>query len=153
MVGTEAARARVRLRYALYGVLAGALWAFFQFVGGLDSLYLGLVSVLFLGLAVVRPWLVRRQVARHLGGRLDIGRAMTVRVAGGLFTTETEGLGRTEQRLDTLHAVEARPGGILVQPFPNEYLWIPAEAFASEAERAAFERALLAGAPLPDGGL
>lgn len=153
MVGTEAARARVRLRYALYGALAGALWALFRFAGGLDSLYLGLVSVLFFGLAAFRPALVQQQYARHVGDRLDLGRTATVRLAGGLLIMETDGIGRTEQRLDTLHNVDSRPDGILVQPFPNEYQWIPDTAFASPQERAAFEQALLAGAPLPDGGL
>lgn len=153
MAGTEATRARVRLRYALYGLLAGALWAFFRVTSGIDSLYLALVAVLFLGLAALRPQIVRRQVARHVSGRLDAGRTVTVRVGDGWLTTETDGIGRTEQRLDTLYAVEPREGGILVQPFPNEYQWIPASAFETAADRAAFERALLAGAPLPDADL
>lgn len=154
MVATEQARAAIRRRYMLYGGLSVALWAFFRFAGGLvDSYYLLFVGVLFVGVAGLRPWLVRRQYARHVVGRLDVGRTVSVRVADGWIATETDGIGRTEQRLDTLHAVDPREGGILVQPFPNEYQWIPAEAFVTPDDRAAFERALLAGAPLPDGGL
>lgn len=153
LVGTEAARQRVRIRYVAYALLAGALWAFFRFAGGLDSLYLALVALLFLGLAVLRPTLVRRQYARLVAGRADLGRTMTVRVADGRLVTETEGLQRSEQVLTSLHAVEPHPDGILVQPFPNEYQWIPDAAFDGPDARAAFERALLAGSPLPAVGL
>lgn len=153
LVGTARARQRVRIRYAAYGAVAAATWAFFRFVGGVDSVYLGLLAVLFLALAAVRPWLVRRQYARLLAGRADVGRRTTASVRDGWYCVEVEGLSRSEHRVEALHAVEPHAEGLLVQPFPNEYQWIPAEAFAAAADRAAFERALLAGAPLPAAGL
>lgn len=153
MRGTAAARARTRRRYVAYGLVSAALAAFYHVAAGVDSLYFLLLATLFLGLAAARPWLSRRQLRAHVAGRQDLGRTVTVQIAGGDLRVETDGVGYAVQRLDTLHAVETWPEGVLVQPYPNEYQWIPAAAFATPAERAAFERALLAGAPLPAAAL
>ncbi len=64
-----------------------------------------------------------------------------------------EGVVETAYRLAALHAVEAFADGLLVQPFPGEGVWIPADGFDSDADRRLFERALLAGAPLPSSTL
>ncbi|HEX8298556.1 MAG TPA: hypothetical protein VF594_05280, partial [Rubricoccaceae bacterium] len=99
--------------------------------------------------AVLRPVVVRRQAERVVADRPDVGRPVEVRIAAGEFDVRVEGVTHSTQRLDTLHAVHVAPEGIFVEPFRNEALFVPAEAFATPADRAAFERALLAGTRIP----
>lgn len=146
------AQRRVRLRFLAYAASMLVLWVFLH-GSGWPGFVLIYGAVVFAGAAVLRPFLVRRQAERLVDGRPDIGTAVEVRIAGGEFVVEAEGVFRSAQRLGTLHAVVPQPDGLLVEPFPNEALFIPAEAFASAADRAAFERALLAGARLPDAAL
>ena len=146
------AQRRVRLRFLAYAAVMLVLWVVLH-GSGWPGFVLIYGAVVFAGAAVLRPFLVRRQAERLIDGRPDIGKAVEVRVAGGEFVVEAEGVFRSAQRLGTLHAVVPQPDGLLIEPFPNEALFVPAEAFASPADRAAFERALLAGARLPDAAL
>jgi hypothetical protein len=152
---SQDANRRVRLRYLAYAAVMVGLWTAFYSRGPLTSTGALLLysAVVFAASAALRPVLVRRQAERMVSGRADLGHAVEARVAGGEFVVETAGVARSAQRLCTLHAVHGGPDGILVEPFPNEALWIPADAFASAADRAAFEQALLAGARLPDPAL
>lgn len=147
------AQRRVRLRYLAYAVVMAVLWIFVHGSRSGAGFVLIYGAVVFAGAAVLRPFLVRRQAERLVAGRPDIGATVAVRVAGGAFVVEAEGVYATTQTLASLHAVQPQPDGLLVEPFPNEALFIPAGAFATPADRAAFERALLAGVRLPDAQL
>ena len=149
------AQRRVRLRYLLYAVGMVVLWVGLHGAGGPrgSSVLMLYLAVVFAVLAAVRPLLVRRQAERMVAGRPDLDRAVEIRVAGGEFVVDVEGVSRGAQRLGTLHAVYTEPDGVFVEPYPNEALFVPAEAFATLADRAAFEQALLAGARLPDPAL
>lgn len=150
---TEADARRVRWRYVLYG--AGALvFAAVLFVDrSADGGFYGFVGVAFLVVGAIHPVLYRRRLGALTARRVDVGRPVTVRVTDAEFQVDVEGVSREAQVLSTLHRVEARDGGVLVETFPREAIWIPPGAFADAADRAAFERALLAGARLPDPAL
>ena len=142
-----------RRRYAIYAVVSLGLWAALRW--GLDSrdTYLPVIAAAFAVLAALRPWLVRRSVVRGLGKRTDLGREATVRASLHDLHVAVEGVSESAVRLATLHAVDAQPEGVLVELQPTQALWVPAHGFASPADRDAFERLVLAGAPLPDPGL
>ena len=149
------ANRRVRLRYAAYAAVMAAAWLGLHAVNPRSSTG-GLLlygAVVFAGAAAVRPLLIRWQAERMVSGRSDVGHDVEARVAGGAFVLDVAGVFRLEQRVATLHAVHVGSEGVLVEPFPNEALLVPAEGFATPADRAAFEQALLAGARLPDAGL
>ncbi|HEX9952464.1 MAG TPA: hypothetical protein VGB53_11890 [Rubricoccaceae bacterium] len=151
LVRTSAASTRrVQVRYGVYAAVMLATWAAGHVLtGGAPNPLLLYGSLVFAAFSVVRPLVVRRQAERLVADRPDVGRPVEVRVAAGEFDVRVEGVARSAQRLDTLHAVHVAPEGVFVEPFRNEALFVPAEAFASPADRAAFERALLAGARIP----
>ncbi len=143
----------VRRRYLLYAVGMLATWGVLhQMTGTLDPL-LPIMAVAFVVVAAARPYLVRRNIERLIQGRSDRDRPVSVRVVGDELKVEIDGVARSAMRLAALTSVEPQPEGILVRPQPYEMLWIPTEGFASDADRDAFEHALLAGAPLPDPAL
>jgi hypothetical protein len=110
-------------------------------------------AVVFAGLALFRPWMMRRQVERLVAGRADIGQLIELRVTTDAFQVDIAGVFRSSQVLRTLHAAAPGPEGTLIQPFPNEFLWVPAAVFDSADARARFDNALLAGLRIPDPAL
>ena len=150
---TKDAQRRVRRRYALYGLAALLLAAASGALGGSDAVFFALFGLAFLALSASQPALYRRRLAAAVAGRADLGRPVTARVTADELHLEVEGVSREARRLGTLHRVEPRDGGVLVESFPNQAVWIPPAAFASDADRGAFTRALLAGARLPDPAL
>ena len=151
LVRTSAASTRrVQVRYGLYAAAMLIMWAAGHVLtGGQPNPFLFYGAFVFAAFAGLRPFVVRRQAERLVADRPDVGRPVEVRVAGGEFDVRVEGVARSAQRLDTLHAVHVAPEGVFVEPFSGEALFVPAEAFASPADRAAFERALLAGTRIP----
>ncbi len=143
-------RRRVQLRYAVYAAIMLATWGVGHAVGSRGSdLLLIYGAVVFGALALFRPFFVRRQAERLVAGRPDLDRPVEVRVSGGDLVIDLPGVARSAQRLETLHAVYAEPDGVFIEPFQTEAFFVPADGFASPADRAAFERALLAGARIP----
>ncbi len=151
MLRTSAAtRRRIQLRYAVYGGIMLATWGIGRAVGSRGSdLLLVYGAVVFGALALFRPYFVRRQAERLVADRPDLDRPVEVRVSGGELVIDVPGVARGTQRLETLHAVYAEPDGVFIEPFRTEAFFVPADGFASPADRAAFERALLAGARIP----
>ena len=135
--------------YAVLTLVAAVAW--WWFVGGGWLLLLG--AGYFAAVAVLHPTLVRRRARAAGAGRSDIDRTVTARVTDADLVLDVEGVSHTAYRLDALHAVHGRDRGVLVEPFPGEVVWVPNAAFADRPARAAFERALLAGARLPDPAL
>ncbi|MDT0632920.1 hypothetical protein RQM47_12515 [Rubrivirga sp. S365] len=150
--GTRERRRTAQTRLAGYAVitLAAALaWWWFVGGGGLFFVAAGYFAVV----AALYPTLARRRARAAGAGRSDIGRAVTARVTEADLVVDVEGVSHAAYRLDALHAAEPRDEGVLVELFPSEVVWLPDGAFADRPARTAFERALLAGARLPDPAL
>jgi len=143
----------LRRRYLLYAVAMLALWGGLHLTTGTRDPLLPAMAVAFVVVVAVRPALVRRNLRALAHGRSDVGRPTTVRVVGDDLLVEIDGVSRSEVRLATLAGVEPEADGIAVRVQPTDVLWIPDAGFATAADRDAFERALLAGAPLPDPAL
>ena len=150
--GTRDRQREAQTRYVGYAALTLALAVVWWWFAG-RGWGLLLAAGYFAAVAVVHPALVRRRARAAGAGRSDIDRAVTARVTDQDFEVDVEGVSHATYRLDALHGVETRPGGVLVSPFPHEVVWLPDAAFADRPARAAFERALLAGARLPDPAL
>lgn len=150
--GTRERQREAQTRYVGYAAITLALAVAWWWFAGRGWALL-LAAGYFAAVAVAHPLLVRRRARAAGAGRSDIGRTVTARVTDRDFEVDVEGVSRSAHRLDALHAVEPRPAGVLVSPFPHEVVWLPDAAFADRPARAAFERALLAGARLPDPAL
>ena len=146
-----------RTRYVLYAAVMAALFAVLLVTGsepdGALPWLSGWMAVAFVGLAAATPWLMRRRLRRLAVGRSDLGQTMTVRALPDALDIEVPRVSQTRLWLSALHGVEPSPAGVLVLTQPRDGLWIPAAAFATADHRDAFERVLLAGAPLPDPAL
>ncbi len=141
---------RIQTRYALYAVLALVMWsAGYAFTLGVTGVVLLYWAAAFLGLALVRPYFTRRHAERLVADRPDLDRPVEITVTARDLDIRVDGVSHGTQRLDTLHAVHVEPEGVFVEPFRHQALFVPADAFASPADRAAFERALLAGTRIP----
>ena len=151
--GTRERQRTTQTRLAGYGAITLAAAVAWWWVGSRWAVPLLLAAGYFALVAVLHPTLVRRRARAAGAGRSDLGRAVTARVADGELAVDVEGVSRAAYRLDALHGVEGRDGGLLVELFPSEIVWLPDAAFDGRSARDAFERALLAGARLPDPAL
>ncbi len=152
--GTTDAHRSVRLRYAAYSAVMLVAWFFLHPISvGMAPILLLYGAFVFAVLALIRPWLVRRQIRSFVKDRPDLDRRIELRIAGGSFHINVPGVLRSEQALATLHSAVSGTDGTLVQTFPNEYMWVPASAFDSADDRTLFDRTLLAGLRIPDPAL
>ena len=145
-----AGQRRIQTRYALYTMLALVMWsAGYAFAIGVTGVVLLYWAAACLALAVTRPYFTRRQAERLVADRPDLDRPVEISVTARDLDVRVDGVSHGTQRLDTLHAVHVEPEGLFIEPFRHSALFVPADAFASPADRAAFERALLAGTRIP----
>lgn len=152
--GTADAQRSVRWRYAAYAVALTVAWFFMHPLSqGLTPFLLLYGAFVFAVLAVARPWLVRRHVSQLVAERSDLDMPIELRVTEDEFHIDVPGVKRSNQVLATIHAAVAQPDGTLIQPFPNEFLWVPATVFSSADARQLFDRALFAGLRIPDPAL
>ena len=149
--------AATRKRYLVYAALLAALFgvqvALDRGSDGAFAWFSGWMAVAFVALVAFYPALMRRRFRRLAAGRTDVGRTVTWRALPEMLEAEVSGQSQTRLHLSSLVGVETEAEGLLVVQQPRQASWIPADAFDSPAERDAFERVVLAGAPLPDPAL
>ena len=149
--------AATRTRYLAYALALAALFAVQVAAGRRPGEALpwltGWMAAAFVALAAAYPALARRRYRRLVAGRTDLGRTVTWRALPDVLEVEVPGLSQARLRLSGLAGVETEAGGLLVRLQPHDASWIPADAFDTPADRDAFERVVLAGAPLPDPAL
>ena len=151
--GTRERQRTTQTRLAGYGALTLAAAVVWWWLGSGWGGPLLVAAGYFALLSVLHPTLVRRRARAAGAGRSDLDRTVTARVTDTDLVVDVEGVSHAAYRLDALYGVETRDEGVLVELFPSEVVWLPAAAFADRPARAAFERALLAGARLPDPAL
>ncbi len=141
---------KIQTRYALYAVGALVMWsAGYAFTIGVTGVVMLYWAAAFLVLAATRSYVTRRHAERLVADRPDLDRPVEISVTPRDLDVRVDGVSHSTQRLDTLHAVHVETEGVFIEPFRHSALFVPADAFASPADRTAFERALLAGTRIP----
>lgn len=152
----EGGREALRKQQRLYLTITAMIVALFIINGLWNdswSVFIALMALAVGVLTVFVPRVAERQLRDKLKDVPEIGRPITVTLFPDRIHTAVEAIGDSSTLIQTLDGLEARPGGLLLRPVAEQYVWIPDRAFATPDDRRHFHDRLRAALPLPDASL